>query len=48
MQLSGSGRGTLDFGESFVEDLCDIEETNDVAIFVANGLKICSNQGIAS
>jgi hypothetical protein len=38
VQLSrGVGRA-LYFAEGFVEDFGDVEETNDIAVFVANGL----------
>lgn len=39
MELCRSGRGSLDFGESFVEDFGNVEKTDDVAVFVAYRLK---------
>lgn len=41
MQLSGSGRRSLNLGKGFMENFCDIKETNDVSIFVTDGLKRC-------
>lgn len=37
-KLIGSGRTTLDFGESFVEDFGNVEKTDNVTILVANRL----------
>lgn len=38
-ELGRGGRATLDLGESLVEDLGDVEETDDVALLVADRLK---------
>lgn len=40
MQLSGSGGRSFNLGESFVEDFGDIKQTDNITIFVANGLKM--------
>jgi len=38
VQLLGGRRAALDLFERLVEDLCDIEQTNDIALIVADGL----------
>jgi hypothetical protein len=45
VQLSrGVGRA-LYFAEGFVEDFGDVEKTNDIAVFVANGLRVKRAEG---
>jgi len=39
-ELLGRGGASLDFAQGFVEDLGDIKQTDDVAIFVADRLII--------
>lgn len=38
VELLGGGGTALDLVEGFVEDLCDVEEADNIAFFVTNGL----------
>ena len=39
VKLGGSRRAALDLVQCFMENLGDIEQTNDIALFVAYGLE---------
>jgi len=42
MELSSRRRSSFHLGKGFMKDFSDIQETNDVAIFVADRLRLAS------
>ena len=39
-KLGSGGRSSFDLGEGFMEDLCDIKQTDNVSVVVAYGLEL--------